>query len=149
MGEQRGTKALEHMMSVGNAEGITFNFKAGRIGSSLLAHRLLYYVGKTGTPETQTLMAETLFYALFEEAKDITNIEVLVHAAASIGQDAAEIKAWLESNEGKGEVKKESERIKSSGVKGVPNYVFGETTLDGAIDTSEFFELFIGLKEKK
>jgi predicted DsbA family dithiol-disulfide isomerase len=151
MGAERSDRIEKHLVALGTAEGISFNLFDGRISSSLPAHRLLHYTLTESTPNMQTAVANELFSALFEQGKDIGEIQVLVEAAMAAGLDEHETKAHLESGQGEEEVRRENEEVRALGINSVPNFRFtvGDElqVLDGAKDTGEIFELLISMKQ--
>jgi predicted DsbA family dithiol-disulfide isomerase len=148
------------MVSIGAAEGISFRFTGGVIGSSIPAHRLLHWTLQHYGPEAQSKLAEALFHALFEEERDISQVDVLVDVMAGsvkeVRGEEGEVRAFLEGNQGEEEVRRADRDIRESGVKGVPRFEIGgdsidgeREVLDGAVDTGEFFETILKIKEGK
>ena len=59
------------------------------------------------------------------EGADLSNMEVLVEAAADIGLDRAQVRADLASGKDVAEVQEEARRAKEGGIQGVPMFIFG------------------------
>jgi predicted DsbA family dithiol-disulfide isomerase len=168
MGASRAAQNEKHLIALAAAEGLTFDFMNGRVGSSMRGHRLLHYTlakgsgggsdrdssdGSDAAAKKQTAVAEALFSAMFEQGKDIGDVQVLVEAAKAAGVEGLEeVRMYLETGEGEEEVRRENVEVREMGVNSVPNFRFSvgdrEEVLDGAKDVGEFFEMLISMKEK-
>jgi len=146
MGAKRAGEVQKHMESVGNAEGIIFNFR-GRTGNSRMSHLLMHVAGLKSS-EVQCTVAEELFKAHFEEARDIADLEVLGDVADRAGLGRTEMERYFESTkEGISEIDEEARRIRDSGIKGVPHIIFEDGPhFDGAVDVQDVFEALVSIK---
>jgi predicted DsbA family dithiol-disulfide isomerase len=111
--------------------GIDMAFeRIGRMPNTFLGHRLLHHARQAGV---QHELADNLFTAYFERGEDVGALEVLVDEAESVGLNRAETAAYLASDAGTDEVRREIERASMIGVTGVPCFVFaGAYALPGA-----------------
>ncbi|KAL2846180.1 thioredoxin-like protein [Aspergillus pseudoustus] len=145
------TATQTRLKRAGRGVGIDFAF-GGYIGSSRLAHRLLYFAGREeGNAQTQCRLAEVLFRYQFELERDISQLDVVVAAAVEVGIGKEAVEGFLVGDEGIREVAEEARQAREErAVSGVPYFVIaGEKSFDGAGDLSEFFEAFVAAREKR
>ncbi|KAL5332317.1 DSBA-like thioredoxin domain-containing protein [Aspergillus crustosus] len=138
------TAAHTRLSRTGKSLGIGFKF-GGSIGSSRLAHRVLYLAGEQdGSGETQSRVSVALFKRQFELELDVSELEVVVAAAVEGGLEEVAVRGFLERGGGVKEVEDEAKRVRERGVRGVPQFFFaGEHSFEGAGDIEEFFEAFV------
>ncbi|KAJ9064733.1 hypothetical protein DSO57_1027271 [Entomophthora muscae] len=145
-GADRAKQMISDMIQMGKSEGIAFDYR-GKIGNTFDAHRLIAYAEEFNL---QNELAEQLFHAYFEKARDIANNEVLVNIAAEVGLDRTKVQAYLDSDEG---VKKVSQRlygVRLDGISGVPSYfIQGNFYFSGAKDPATFVTAFEQLTNKQ
>jgi len=140
-GEERAAKMLPKMIETGLEEGIQFSY-GGRIGSTLLSHRLVAWVQKN-FPDRENALVDALFLNYFEKEKDISNIEVLADIAASIGCDRENVISFLSSKELEPDVQKEVINAYRNGVEGVPDFLFdGQYKISGGEKPEVFLNAF-------
>jgi predicted DsbA family dithiol-disulfide isomerase len=139
----------KHMTSLAAGEGITMKFN-GKTGNSRLSHQLLALAKADGL-QMQGNVAEEIFRLLFEEAGDITDIDMLVTAGVNCGLDEARIRKSLVDEKAAMAVDKEVEKVRELGVRGVPKFFVqgGKDHVDGAGDVTDFFEIFMRIKEEE
>ncbi|MFA7336132.1 MAG: DsbA family oxidoreductase [Candidatus Obscuribacterales bacterium] len=122
------------------ADGLTFNLdKLTRTPNTFNCHRLLWFAEKAGNQEA---IAGLLFQRYFTEGADIGDINVLADLAAEAGLDKAEVKDFLQSDQGIAEVKEEAQKGIRLGISGVPAFVLeGDVIASGAQTPEHFIEL--------
>lgn len=131
----------QRLAQLGAQEGIHFAF-GGMTGNTRDSHRLIQ-LGKTKSPAMQTRVVEELFTAYFEQERDITSRTVLQDCGEKAGLEAAEVEAWLQSDQGGPEVDREVAEAQRDFVTGVPNFTIdGKFEIQGAEDPSAFVEVF-------
>lgn len=93
-------------------------------------HRLIRWAGNIGkSPE----MKQRLMDLYFTEGADLTQLDVLVQAAADVGLDADEVRAALASDQDVETIEQESQEAKNAGIEGVPCFIFaGKFAVSGA-----------------
>lgn len=133
------------------AEGLTFNLdKLTRTPNTFNCHRLLWFAEQNAQKEAkqakktsiQEVIAGLLFQAYFTESADIGDINVLADLAAEAGLGKAEVKDFLQSDQGVAEVKEEAQRGIRLGISGVPAFVLeGDVIASGAQTPEHFIEL--------
>ncbi len=95
--------------------------KLSRQPNTTDSHRLIYWAEQIGkAPE----MKQRLMELYFSEGADLSDNAVLVKAAAAIGLDPADIAKKLDSDADLAIVSQRVEQAKSSGIQGVPFFIF-------------------------
>ncbi len=118
------------------ADGIEFRYDLMNVTpNTLKAHRLTWFAGKQGKA---TQMAERLLNAYFTEGQNIGNVEILVNLAADVGINAAQAKAFLESEAGISEIRDLEQQATVQGIKSVPTIRIGREVLSGAQSVEVF-----------
>ena len=133
-GRDQSTARLQ-LESTARECGIDMGFgRSNRMPNTLDAHRMLHRARSFGV---QHQMADALFSDYFELGRDIGDRQVLVEAAVRQGLDEAASAAYLDSDDGSGEVRQELQRADAIGVTGVPCFIFaGKFALPGAQEAS-------------
>jgi predicted DsbA family dithiol-disulfide isomerase len=132
----------------GLQDGINFCTDS-KVGNTRDAHRLIQ-LAKTKGNGTENKVVMELFKGYFEENGDITSFDTLTKAAVKANLDGAEVKSWLESDQGGEEVDREVDEANAKGIHGVPNFTIqGKYEVDGAQDPKDFFEVIVAAKEGK
>ena len=105
------------------AEGLVYDLdKIARQPNTLDCHRLIVWAGRDGQAAH---MKQRLMELYFAEGADLSDIDVLVDAAAQCGLDSETVRRRLASDADVLEVEREAEAAKEAGVDGVPCFVFG------------------------
>jgi predicted DsbA family dithiol-disulfide isomerase len=106
-----------------NEEGLTYAVdKIARQPNTLDAHRLIHWADAIGQG---ACMKQRLMDLYFAEGGDLTDREVLVHAATACGLDGDQVRAWLASDKDVAEIEREATAAKEAGINGVPTFIFG------------------------
>ncbi|MPW20193.1 thioredoxin domain-containing protein [Paraburkholderia sp. CNPSo 3157] len=101
------------------------------------AHRLLQWAGIEGK---QLPLKLALLHAYHSEGKDPGNHDVLVEAAQSVGLDAAQARAVLESTDYAEDVRAQENEAQSLGIQSVPSIIFNQRYLVTGGQPPEAFE---------
>lgn len=111
--------------------GFTFNFTAdSRIVNTFAAHQLLDWAQEHGL---QHPLKMALFDAHFTDGKDVSQADVLIEIAASVGLDGAQAADILSLGSQAEETRARQQFWTSRGISGVPSMVFdGRYLLTGA-----------------
>ncbi|KAK1981004.1 thioredoxin-like protein [Colletotrichum cereale] len=145
--EQRAA-LTQRMEQIGRFVGINFKW-GGKIGPDTRdAHRVVR-IGGTKGPEVADALVEKLFEAYHELERDISEREVLRGIALDAGLDSVEVERLIESDVGVEEVDNDEKRGREiSGGTGVPMFIIqGVHRIEGAQDSSDFYEAFVQVKE--
>ncbi len=135
-GPERAAQIIGQVTSVAAADGITFNMDIALRANTLMAHRLLWLAESRGN---QSALKERLLRAYFTEGLNISDPDVLVTCAAEVGFDADEVRAFLNSDAGHGEVMEDLAQAAAVGITAVPTFVFnGQWSVPGAQDIDVF-----------
>jgi predicted DsbA family dithiol-disulfide isomerase len=138
-GSERAAAIIDHLTRTAAEDGLSFRMDRAQRANTLLAHRLLWWAGQRGE-EVQSTLKEALLKAYFIDGRVIGDAEVLAEIAAPIlevGPD--DVREFLNSSHGVGEVNEELARAASHGITGVPTYVIdGQWAIPGAQDADTF-----------
>ena len=142
-GEERQQQMVERMAALGEEEGIHFAF-GGRIGSTLLSHRLLRRVSTT-QPQLVSPLVDRLFTLYFELQEDVSDAATLARAAVSVGvsEDEAALLAYLRGTEDESAVQLDIISAYRNGIDGVPHFrIDGIYEVPGAEQPEVFMDAF-------
>lgn len=134
-GSWERSQLLDRQMEVAAAgDDLAFDYPAiTKTPNTFLAHRLMQFAQRRGGGTAlASNLANALFSAYFERGKDIGDKETLISLAMGVGLGRAEVEAFLASDEGIEELRDIELRLRSSGVRGVPNFEFEGQVVSGA-----------------
>ena len=139
-------RSRENISQAGAEYGFNFSFFDGmKIVNTLDAHILLDYAHQVGK---QTELKMRLFSAYFTEHKDVSERDVLIQEAESIGISVKQSQMALAAPEIKSRVKGLIAQWQQMGVTGVPTVVFNrETALTGAQPQETFKQVLLEISE--
>jgi predicted DsbA family dithiol-disulfide isomerase len=105
------------------AEGLTYAVdKMRRQPNTLDCHRLIFWAEALGKSAE---MKQRLMDLYFTDGADLSDREVLVAAAASVGLDGAKIREMLASDTDIERVENAASAAKDAGIDGVPTFILG------------------------
>jgi len=140
-GPERALSMIPRMCATGKEEGINFSY-GGKIGNTLLSHRLISYSDRLHPHLTNSLI-NAVFKAYFEDECDIADIPTLGRIASSVGFDEAAVIEFLHTKEGEAEVQMEVIAAYRKGIDGVPHFVFDDQyEVSGGEKPETFLEVF-------
>lgn len=124
-------EAHQRLEDLGDKAGITFDFDAIQISPNTLdAHRLIRWAFEAGV---QDMIVKALFSAYFERGIDIGDKSVLADIAGACGMDRAAIRAKLDTDDDKDQVRAEITEAQKIGITGVPFFIMnGKVGVSGA-----------------
>jgi predicted DsbA family dithiol-disulfide isomerase len=103
-------------------EGLTYAIdKVNRQPNTTDSHRLIHWADQIGKAPQ---MKQRLMELYFSEGADLSDRAVLVKAAADVGLDAADVAKKLDTDADLAVVSQRVEQAKSSGIQGVPFFIF-------------------------
>lgn len=118
---ERYQEMAPRVAAAAQQEGLTYAFdKISRQPHTLDGHRLISWAGENGGRMKQRLME-----LYFSEGADLTDLKVLVQAAADCGMDRDEVTGWLSSDKDVERITREAHSAKQAGIEGVPCFIFG------------------------
>jgi predicted DsbA family dithiol-disulfide isomerase len=138
-GPERAQQIIDHVTTVAAESGLHFRMDRALRANTLLAHRLLWLAKATGH---QIALKERLLQAYFIDGVDIGDPDVLVRCAGEVGLDPARASAFLDSDEGLAEVRRELQTAAELEITAVPTFVFdGKWMVPGAQDPETFAQV--------
>jgi predicted DsbA family dithiol-disulfide isomerase len=143
-GADRAEGIKMRLKRVGQAHGIDFSF-AGKVGNTRDSHRMMYLAGLKGE-DIQMKLAKELFAMHFEGETDIACHDDLLKASTAAGLAREQAMQWLYSDNGGAEVDEEAQWARDLGVRSVPTFEINGKRLEGAEDTSAFYQVFADIK---
>ena len=111
----------ERMTETASAVGLHFRLDNAISGNTLDAHRVLHLAASQGL---QAEADERIKESYFAEGRPISDRESLIELAASVGLDAGETRAMLESDRLIDEVREDEQTAAAFGINAVPFFVF-------------------------
>ncbi|MGJ5181391.1 DsbA family oxidoreductase [Bradyrhizobium oligotrophicum] len=121
------------VVAAAEQEGLSYHpDKVARQPNTIDCHRLIRWAGEIGkAPE----MKQRLMELYFRDGGDLTDVEVLVKAAADCGLDAQVVRKMLATDEDVALVSAQAQEAAEKGISGVPTYVFAQKyAVSGAQD---------------
>tara|TARA_B110001454_G_C12723218_1_gene435891 strand:+ start:8594 stop:9205 length:612 start_codon:yes stop_codon:yes gene_type:complete len=133
-------EANKSVVNTAAAVGLKFNMDKVIPTNSFDAHRLSHLALKH---EKQNLILEKLFAAYFTDGKDLSNHDVLIEVATSIGLPKDDVMDMLKSDAYTAEVREDEEMAHEGGISGVPFFVFNRKyAISGAQPPQAFADVF-------
>jgi predicted DsbA family dithiol-disulfide isomerase len=138
-----GTQRWEQLKATVNARaaynGINFNW-GGKISQTTRAHRLIHKAGRIGGQPMQRKLIESFHRALFEEAGDIGDADMLAARAEACGvMTHADALEYLESEEDAAEVARLVNEAIANGVTGAPSTLIDNQFMISGCNTSDVY----------
>ncbi|WP_315798331.1 DsbA family oxidoreductase [Bradyrhizobium sp. SZCCHNRI3043] len=121
------------VVAAAEQEGLSYHpDRVARQPNTIDCHRLIRWAGEIGrAPE----MKQRLMELYFRDGGDLTDIDVLVQAAADCGLDAQVVRKMLATDEDVALVSAQAQEAAEKGISGVPTYVFAQKyAISGAQD---------------
>ena len=140
--------ARSRLTELGESLGFTFDYYDGmRMVNTFAAHQLLHWAGLNGL---QTELKLALFSAFFSERKDVSQHDVLVATAESVGLDAHEASALLEDGRYASTVREEQAQWLEREVYAVPTFYFQDRfPVPGAQEAETFVRVLNKIYAKR
>ena len=137
---EQSDAARGHLTQLGESLGIDFQFTAdSRIVNTFQAHQLLDWAQEHGLQHPLKL---ALFEAHFTQGSDVSQPEVLLEVAESVGLDRKAAGKVLSSGSHAEETRARQQFWTSRGISGVPSMVFdGKYLLTGAQGAPTYAEM--------
>jgi predicted DsbA family dithiol-disulfide isomerase len=107
--------------AMGAAEGLEYHLESTRSANTFDAHRLLHLARTLGVADE---LKAAMFKAVFTDGLSVSDDEILLSLATSVGIDPVRAKATLASEEFGEDVRAEEAEAQALGVSGVPFFVF-------------------------
>lgn len=145
-GPERAQAIYGRIREAAAESGLEVNFdKIERTPNTMDAHRLIRWARTSGT---QDALVTQLFHRYFENGEDISDHEVLLDAAQSVGLERDVVEKLLDSDADREELTAEDVAAREMGVSGVPCFVVdGRYVLQGAQPTETWVKVIHELVE--
>lgn len=142
--------AAQYLRQAGARVGIKFLEASQRkVYPTLRSHLLTEFVGQQAGLQAQNDVVEQLFNAYFEKGENINSVPFLLSIAKNVGVDKEdELRAYLESKEGRKLIESQDDDAKTRGIHGVPFFTISRPngrkrlTLSGGQPSEAFVEVF-------
>jgi predicted DsbA family dithiol-disulfide isomerase len=89
-------------------------------------HRLIHWAEHDSSGDKSAAMKQRLMELYFREGGDLTDVNVLVQAAADIGMDADTVRKRLATDEDVELISAQAKDASDKGISGVPTFVFAQ-----------------------
>jgi predicted DsbA family dithiol-disulfide isomerase len=112
------------VVEAANQEGLVYRPDlVKRQPNTIDCHRLIHWADALGKAAA---MKQRLMELYFRDGGDLTDIEVLIKAAADVGLDAEETRRRLATDEDVALISAQAQEAADKGISGVPTYVFAQ-----------------------
>jgi predicted DsbA family dithiol-disulfide isomerase len=130
-GDDAARQVYERIVESARADDIGFAFeRMTRTPNTILAQRLILFAEQQGRGED---LIRVLFRALFQEGRDIGDLETLLELAGAAGFDRQAAESFLRSEQQAKDILAAHQRAERLGVRGVPVFVVArEQAIAGA-----------------
>ncbi|QTD55624.1 DsbA family oxidoreductase [Parasphingorhabdus cellanae] len=130
----------ERLRNAGSDLDFEFSYHENmRMVNTFDAHRVLHWAGETGK---QTALKLALFKAHFTDGKDVSDHEVLIAVAGSVGLDEKRVRDLLGSDMFAAEVRSIEAQWQDRFISGVPAFIFNKKFMvPGAQDSDVFAQI--------
>jgi predicted DsbA family dithiol-disulfide isomerase len=136
---QQAAAGREQMRGIAERAGYSFDYTGegeapvGMMWNTFAAHKLLLWTLATEGPEVQTRLKRALFDAHFQARRNVSDPDVLVEVAQSVGLDAGLARTALSDNALGELVRREQREAMDMNITGVPAMVVnGKFMIPGA-----------------
>jgi len=148
-GPDKAAKIIDHVTTVARESGITFNMDRAVRANTLRAHRMMHLALTHYGPSAQGAMKQRLLEAYFTNGDNVADDDVLLDAASAAGIPAETARAWLDSDEGDAEVRRDIIEAGELGITAVPTFVIdGRWAIPGAQDVEVFVRALKRMHDK-
>ncbi|MDH5528630.1 MAG: DsbA family oxidoreductase [Paracoccaceae bacterium] len=130
-GRENAVRAYAPLVEHAQKAGLVLNLgDVKRTPNTLNAHRLIHWAGLEGR---QTPVVSALFRALWQEGRDIGDLQVLADVAEHSGLDRAMMLRLLEGDADREDISARDAHARERGVTGVPTFILAnQHVLQGA-----------------
>src|SRR2546423_1854475 len=112
------------VVAAAGEEGLTYRPElVKRQPNTIDCHRLIHWAETKGKAAE---MKQRLMELYFRDGGDLTDVDVLVQAAADVGLDADDVRKRLATDEDVAEISAQAQEASDKGISGVPTFVFAQ-----------------------
>ncbi len=129
------------MKAVAAELGLVFNSDdSARIYNTFHAHKLLHIAAEEGL---QLKLKLALFQAYFTDRKNISDDQVLIDIAVSVGMEEQQVRAALADEALTNDVRAEQQRFINLGISSVPTFILNQRySINGAQESQVLMQAF-------
>lgn len=137
---EQSAQARQQMTDLGTSLGFAFNWTPdSRMWNTFITHQVLDFALAQGL---QHPLKMALFDAHFTDQRDLSDKDVLIDMATSVGLDAADVARVIDSGELAETVREKQQFWTSRGISGVPSMVFaGKYLVTGAQGVENYVKI--------
>jgi len=141
-GWSRAQRMFERVQEMGAEVDLSFDFESIDVAPNTAdAHRLVLWAEEQSGEETADAAATALFQAYFTEGRNVSDPDVLVNCAGTVGLDTDAAQDLLDGDTYAEDVRESQTQAQRRGITGVPCYVFDDRhAVTGAQPTDVFVE---------
>ncbi len=144
---ERAERSHDRLRKAAQEDGLSFRFdRIERIPNSVAAHRLMRHAEPHGKQEG---LIDALYDAYFVRGLDTGNIAVLADIAAEAGFGRPEILEYLKGTADRADIVADDEKIRQSGITGVPCFIFEDEFAVSGAQSPEVFVQIIDLARQE
>jgi predicted DsbA family dithiol-disulfide isomerase len=108
------------------------------------AQAVALHVQREHDAETFEALNDALFEALWQDGRDIGDVEVVVDVATAVGIPEADVRAAVDDEGLQADLRERFERAREEGVTGVPTFAYGGHAARGAVPPEQLGRLVDG-----
>jgi len=144
---EQSQQARARLSSIGDSLGFHFDYFDGmRVVNTFRAHQLIHWAASQGK---QTELKLALFSAFFSERQDVSDDQVLVSVAGSVGLSESEVEQVLTSGRLADEVRDDQRWWLDREIHAVPAFIFNDKySVLGAQEADTFVKVLTKLEAK-
>ncbi len=131
---------INHISSLGQAEGIDFKYAQTRYTNTMDAHRLTKLVASKGNKEMTNKVIHDLFDAYFTQNLELTNRDVLMQIGVDAGLTKQEVEELLDGKRFENDVRNDEIEAYRYRVHSVPYFVIEDKYSISGAQPVELFE---------
>lgn len=145
---EQSTQNRAQLLAIGSDLGINFTYSdSSRIVNTFAAHQLLDWAQEHNL---QHPLKMALFNAHFTAGRDVSDADVLVEVAQSVGLDATDAREVLDSGSRATQTRARQQFWTERGISGVPGMVFeGKYLLTGAQGAENYAQMLHKLVQER
>ncbi len=115
------------VVAAANEEGLTYRPDlVKRQPNTIDCHRLIHWAEHDPAADKSAAMKQRLMELYFREGGDLTDVDVLVKAAADVGLDADSVRKRLATDEDVELISAQARDASDKGISGVPTFLFAQ-----------------------
>ena len=147
-GSWERSQALDaQTIAVSKADGVILRYdRIAKTPNSFDAHRLSWLAAREGR---QRAIVEALFDGYFVQGRDIGDRETLIGIAVEAGLERERVAAFLQSEEGIGEIRELESSAVRAGIQGVPQFDIEGAIIRGAQSADTLQRELVAAQERK